>query len=241
MDSNLHNPIPCSQFEALLSDALDGMLAPEAGQAFEEHKRSCLVCGPMFTEAKQGMLWLQTLEEVEPPKNLVHNILAATTMAQIQEQVTTRSDQSGWAARLWQKLRSGSGAMQPRFVTSFAMAFFSLSLTFTLTGVRLDKVDWHPQALKKSVVLQYTQVENRVVKYYSNMRFVYEIESRVRELRKAAGPSEDEGKPQTQPKEKKRKDDNSDTSGSPQNRREQYSQELDNGMIAYLKTSNEGA
>ena len=44
----------------------------------------------MFTEAEQGMRWLQTLEEVEPPKNLVHNILAATTMAQIREQAATR-------------------------------------------------------------------------------------------------------------------------------------------------------
>jgi hypothetical protein len=243
MDKELHNPMQCSQFEALLSDALDGILSPEASEAFETHSQTCPVCGPQFAEAKQGMFWLGTLHEIEPPKNLLHNILAATTMADAAKpQATPIQDPSGWAARMWKKAwPDKGGAMQPRFVTSFAMAFFSLSLTFSLTGVRLDKVDWHPQALKKSVVLQYTQVENRVVKYYANMRLVYEIESRVRELRKAAGPSEDQGKAQEPPKEKKHKDDNDDTSGRPENRREQYSQELDNGTLAYLKTSNEGA
>lgn len=72
------------------------------------------------------------------------------------------------------------------------MAFFSLSLTLSLAGVKvsdLARMDWHPSALRKSVVLQYTQIEAKVMRYYDNMRLVYEVESRVQQLKKAAAPS----------------------------------------------------
>lgn len=242
MDKDLHNPISCSQFEALLADALDGILSEEMSQAFEEHTQSCLVCGPMFAETRQGMLLLQALPELGPPRNLVHNVLVATTGAEAtKNEVRPAVKQPGLLSRLWSRVvPRGTGVMQPRFVTSFAMAFFSLSLTFSLAGIRVKDLPKSPSAVKRVVVLQYTQIENRVVRYYENMRLVYEIESRVRELRKATAPAEDEGKPQEQPK-KKDKNNNSDTSDHEQNRHEHYSQELDNGMIAYLKTSNEGA
>ena len=136
------------------------------------------------------------------------------------------------------------GVLQPRFVTSFAMAFFSLSLTLTLAGVRikdLARVDLRPSSIKKAVVLEYTQIESKVVKYYENMRVVYEIESRVQELKKSSAPAEEEGKPQEQPKEeKKNKNDNNDTSDKPEKKQE-HDTNLENGLVAGLKTSNEGA
>jgi len=246
MTKDFQNGIQCSQFEALLSDALDGVLSEESRRAFDAHHSSCPLCGPMFAEAQQGMLWVQSLAEVEPPRNLVHNILAATSMAAAvkSEGAPAAAAKVGWIARLWKPVsRPLSGVMQPRFVTSFAMAFFSLSLTLGLGGVKLKDLahmDLRPSSIKKTVVLQYTQIESRVVKYYENMRVVYEIESRVRELRKSA-PAEEEGKPQEQPKEeKKNKNDNNDTSGQPEKKQEQYSN-LENGLVAGLKTSNEGA
>src|SRR5260221_4453644 len=73
--------LQCSQFEALLADALDGLLTAEFQRDFTAHGRTCPLCGPMLAEAREGMLWLESLEDVEPPRNLVHNILAATSMA----------------------------------------------------------------------------------------------------------------------------------------------------------------
>jgi predicted anti-sigma-YlaC factor YlaD len=72
----------CSQFEALLADALDGTLRAEARGAFDAHRQSCGVCGPMFLETREGMLLLEAVPELEPPRNLVHNILAATSLAE---------------------------------------------------------------------------------------------------------------------------------------------------------------
>src|SRR5436305_10500748 len=119
MAKEFQNDMQCSQFETLLSDALDGILPEKVGHAFEEHSRSCAVCGPLFSETRQGMLLLETLEEVEPPRNLVHNILAATSAAAAEksEAASAVVKKQGMPARLW-KWSPGvfTGRLQPRFV-----------------------------------------------------------------------------------------------------------------------------
>ena len=78
--------IECSEFEALLSDALDtdfrgneARLSPALRERFEAHRRVCSICGPLFADVQAGQQWLRALEPVEPPVHLVHNILAATS------------------------------------------------------------------------------------------------------------------------------------------------------------------
>ena len=48
------------------------------------------------------------------------------------------------------------------------------------------KVDLRPTALRHA----YNDAQIKVVKYYDNIRFVYEIESKVRELKRANTPPE---------------------------------------------------
>ena len=247
------NEMQCSRFEALLADALgddddagNGVLSEEARRTFQAHAANCVACGLILSETREGMLWLRTLEELEPPKNLVHNILSATSAAEAaKEPPTAKVLQPGWIARLWKPVRGVlAGAIQPRFATSFSMAFFSLSLTLTLAGVKLKDlghVDWRPNSVGKAVVLEYTQVETRIVRYYNNMRLVYEIESRVGELKKNSGAEQKNQTPTQEPRENKKKKDNNDTSGRPEHRQDNYSQEMDYAVIAYLKMSHEGA
>ena len=68
----------CAEFDALLSDALDGLLTGDKSESFQAHARVCTVCGPLYSEADAGRRWLKSLGEIEPPANLVHNILVAT-------------------------------------------------------------------------------------------------------------------------------------------------------------------
>jgi hypothetical protein len=246
MTEKNQNGMECSRFEALLSDALDGLLPEEISRAFQVHAESCAACGPILAEARQGMRWLRILEEVQPPANLLHNILAATSAVEpTREPERSEALQSGWAGRLWKPIRGAfAGAMKPRFATSFSMAFFSLSLTLTLAGVRLKDlthIDWRPASLGKAVVLQYTQVESKVVRYYNNMRLVYEIQSRVGELRKSSGTEQKNENVPEQPKPDKKKKDNNDTSGRPEQRQDNYSQETEYAVIAYLTPGDEGA
>jgi hypothetical protein len=185
------------------------------------------------------MLLLRGLEELEPPKNLVHNILAVTTRTEARFGAAAETPvHAGWLDRVRESLTL-SRLMHSRFVTSFAMAFFSLSLTLTLAGVRISDVkniDWHPSALRKSVVLGFTQVEAKVTSYYENLRLVYEVQAKVRELRKNAAPAPGTGNDNKQQNRNAAPDD----SVRPQ-QQENYSRELDGSVIAKSASRPEGA
>ena len=116
---------------------------------------------------------------------------------------------------------------QPRFAMSFGMAFFSLSISLSLAGVKVSdvrQVDLRPSAIKRT----YYETSGRVVKYYENIRFVYEIESRVREFKRVTAPAGTES-PRRQNKEQK----NNNTSGEPeQNQERNYSQGENQPVLA---------
>ncbi|MGH9571649.1 MAG: hypothetical protein ACRD4F_18560 [Candidatus Angelobacter sp.] len=235
MSNGLQSEMECGQFEALLAEALDGALAAQIRPKFEEHGRNCGVCGPMLAQAREGMLLLRALPEADAPKNLVHNILAATSLAEVRARADGATPEAAarqsWLERLIHgpaKGRVGRPswvALHSRFVTSFCMAFFSLSLTLAMAGVRISslaKIDWHPTAVKKSVVLEYTQLEARVQRYYDNMRLVVELEARVRGLKRAAEPAP-ENNNRNKPEQQNRNS-TPDTSGHPREH-EDYSQD----------------
>jgi hypothetical protein len=230
-DQSKHGML-CSEFDALLTDALDGTLAGEKLNQFHVHAQGCRVCGPLFAEIEGGRRLLHSLQEVEPPAYLVNNILAATTgldttrmriPGQAGQQLSWLDRLQGWVAPITQPVFAT--IRQPRFAMSFGMAFFSLSMGLNLAGVKLADlrhVDLRPSA----VVREYHITSGRVVKYYENIRFVYEIESRVRDFKRATTPAEP-----APTQEQHRKDNN--TSGQPEQRQERnYSQGENQPVLA---------
>lgn len=235
MAGQQHNGIQCSEFDALLSQAIDGTLSGERLEAFEAHGRTCQLCGPMLRDAEAGRSWLKSLEEVEPPAYLVNNILLATSGVAAGK-ATARAT---WGQRIGSWIDAilspvVSVARQPRFAMSFGMAFFTLSVTLSIAGVRLSDVR-HISLRPSTVRRTYYETQGRVVKYYENIRFVYEIESRVRQLKQAA-PAEE--RPETQPtnnNENKKKN----SSGQPEKQERNYSQEGTHVMYASLPAAGD--
>jgi hypothetical protein len=96
------------------------------------------------------------------------------------------------ASPVWQRpsvILLRKTVFEPRMALVAAMAFFSISLTLNLVGVKLTSfraADLEPQAMRRAVTRQYAQANARVVHYYENLRIVYEVESRVHQLRQAA-------------------------------------------------------
>jgi len=228
----------CAEFEALLAEALDGALAGAARQRFDEHRTSCADCGPLYADAAAGLSWMKSLQEVEPPRNLVHNILTATSG---QEAKAEAGDPvRGWT-RGWLKpalFPLYAAVRQPRFAMSAAMAFFSVSLMMQVTGVKLSdlrQVDLRPSAIQSSAVRGYNETSSKVVKYYENIRLVYEIQTRMQELKDAARPE-----PQAQPTAPKKDDKkNNDTSGQPDREKEkQYSRENRELLLASARAGH---
>jgi len=235
------NRMHCAEFDALLSQAIDGTLAGERLATFETHGRDCKLCGPLLQEADAGRTWLKSMAEVEPPEDLLTNILLRTSGVLTRQRAGQRVTTS-WMDRVGE-LASAifspvvAVARQPRFAMSFGMAFFTLSVTLSLAGVKLSDLrhlDLRPSAVRRN----YYETQGRVVKYYENIRFVYEIESRVRQLKQAATPAE---QPREQPqndnndRKDKEKDKNNTTSGQPEQKQERnYSQEGNQPVFASL-------
>src|SRR6266849_5123924 len=90
MADEIKSGMHCAEFETLLFDAVDGTLLAGTLTRFGTHASGCETCGALFAEAQAGQQWLRSLAEVEPPKNLVHNILAKTSGVEerYSEQVT---------------------------------------------------------------------------------------------------------------------------------------------------------
>lgn len=71
---------------------------------------------------------------------------------------------------------------QPRLAMTAAMAFFSIALTLNLTGVKLSNLhasNFTPSGLRRSVA----DMSASATRSFQNMRVVYQVESRVSELR----------------------------------------------------------
>jgi hypothetical protein len=205
MEDKIKNGLQCAEFDALLSEALDEKLFGSKLEGFQAHAKVCTVCGPLMADVDAGKHWLKGLEEIEPPDSLIENILVATTGIDTFRLRSKARPQSSWLGRIrdWADIvfsPVAAMARQPRFAMSFGMAFFSLSISLSLAGVKLSDirhVDLRPTAIKRN----YYETSGKVVKYYENIRFVYEIESRVREFKRATTPAEAPAKKDKQHKD----------------------------------------
>ena len=75
--------------------------------------------------------------------------------------------------------------LQPRLAMTAAMAFFSVALTLDVTGIHLNQLrasELRPSSLKRS----FYAANAHVARYYDNLRVVYELESRVRDLQRSS-------------------------------------------------------
>ena len=105
---------------------------------------------------------------------------------------------------------------------SFGMAFFSLSVALSVAGVKptdLRQISLRPSALRRT----YYSTQARVVRYYENIRFVYEVESRVRGIKRNLTPAE--------PAPAKSKERKNDTSKEPEQKQERNYSQSDNRLV----------
>jgi hypothetical protein len=185
----------CDEWENLLADALDGTLTAADQAAFTRHQNECALCAQMFKETDQGKAWMQYLTvEPEVPAGLLGKILARTTETPgVGVQPGVGSPGRTQPARSWRRvmLPAVRQVLEPRLMMTAAMAFFSIALTLNLTGIKLTQLraeDLQPSRLRANLTRTFYSTNEQVTKYYENLRVVYEMESRVRELRRATAP-----------------------------------------------------
>jgi hypothetical protein len=220
MPDHTRNGMQCNEFDLLLSDALDGVLSGEGLDRFQAHASTCSTCGPLMAEAEAGRTWLKGLTEVEPPASLVNNILASTTGVDTQRlRTVARAPQPrvSW----WEQVQASflepiwATVRQPRFAMSFGMAFFALSVSLTMLGVKpadaLYLVE-HPSAVRRT----YYNMQARVVRSIDNSRSVLQLNAALRFIKRT---------PPAEPGPSKQKERKNDTTQQPEQKQERnYSQ-----------------
>jgi hypothetical protein len=216
---NIPSTPECGAWETLLTDALDGLLSPEDEAKFAAHKAVCPACAALYEESRKGREWLEFLSpEPEVPAGLLDKILARTGPGQQTDEWTGTAlplaagagTVPAFVPPVWQQpgfMARMSHAVQPRLVMTAAMAFFSIALTLNITGFSLANVhvtplrlaDLRPRTMRAYMERQLTMASVPIVRYYDHLRFVYEVQARVRELR---GQTDDKGEPRkdAQPK-----------------------------------------
>jgi len=207
---NLPNSPACGQWETLLVDAMDGLLRPEDESAFSGHMATCAACTEMFEQVRRGREWLEFLSpEPEVPSYLLDRILVETGHGKVDAGTLAVAGGVSTGGNVvtmppvWQ--RPGFKARlrrfaEPRLLMTAAMAFFSIALTMSMTGVRISGVkmsDLRPAALRSAVEKRIMTASTPIVRYYDHLRFVYEVESRMKELRRSSETAQP-----SQPKEK---------------------------------------
>jgi hypothetical protein len=190
----------CDEWENLIADALDGTLSAADAAAFARHQGECALCAQMLKETQQGKAWIEYLaEEPEVPVDLLQKILARTSGRSVSGEeaavvpgaplpVRAVPPHSAWHRVLPLVRQLARQAFEPRLMMTAAMAFFSIALTLNLTGIKLTEVragDLRPSRLRATVTRQFYSTNEQVMKYYENLRLVYEMEARVRELRRS--------------------------------------------------------
>jgi hypothetical protein len=179
----------CDECELMLTDALDGRLTPADSARFEAHTATCSTCSELLAHARSGRQWLQFLHtEPEMPSDLMDRILSRTSAgraAGLPGDLVLAGAGSGAGAHV---LRLPARRMwDNRMLMTAAMAFFSIALTLNLAGVRLTNIrlaDLAPTTLGNNLSRQFYGAKSSVVRYYYNLRFVYEVESKMRELKR---------------------------------------------------------
>ena len=192
--------LQCEEWEALLVDALDGTLTAQDSAAFQLHGETCEACGQLLEQAKKGQEWLRFLHEEPPvPADLMTKILSRTSASATTGQLQTAGAPVPIPVHkvpFWKQITVHPALRRmadTRLMMTAAMAFFSIALTLNLAGVRVGSIrlsDLKPATMRSNLSRQFYSANARVVRYYDNLRIVYEVEARVRELRRDAQSDE---------------------------------------------------
>jgi anti-sigma-K factor RskA len=160
----------CELTEARLSDYLDGLLSPDDRHAFDMHVNACEHCVPLVAGVSHLLTDLHSLEQIEPPPRLITAILNQT--------IGPRETKKGWRAAFgWVNALASA-----RFAYSAVSLVATLLILLTASGFSLRKLklaDLAPVNVYRTAERQAHRVYAQSTKFVSDLRVVYEIQSRL--------------------------------------------------------------
>jgi anti-sigma factor RsiW len=177
----------CEQTEAQLSDYLDGLLQPSEFAALQSHAASCDRCAPLLSTVSQLVGSMHELEELETPPRLVYNILDKTLGPR--DTVVTAPGFFGWLRTLGMP-RLAYGAL------SVSATFLMIASVSGFSWKHPKLADLQPANIARNADRQAHLVFARGTKFVSDLRVVYEIQTRLRQDNNEIPNSNEEPAPQ---------------------------------------------
>jgi hypothetical protein len=172
--------IDCAQFEVLLADYLDGTLPESERTRVEEHAANCEHCRELLADVQGAVQFLSRSEEIVPPPELITRIAYHAPTGRIRRPL----ERQGFISRVISEWLQP--ILQPRLAMGMAMTILSIAMLERCTGVKMQHIqpeDLSPVRVWGGIEDKAVRLKDRAVKYYENLRWVYEIEVRLRELR----------------------------------------------------------
>jgi hypothetical protein len=160
------------EIENLASDYLEGLLEPSQQAAVDAHLTECAACREMLEDVRHVLEMCRAAEDVAPKPWLVSKIMLAT----IGER------KPSWRERITAYMRP---VLQPRVAYPIAMTVFTFSIIVNAAGLNLRSLrfeDLNPRTWLGRANRQGHLMAARAEKFYYDLRVVYEIESRFRQL-----------------------------------------------------------
>jgi anti-sigma factor RsiW len=167
----------CAQFEIALSDYLDRTLPSAAKAEFEQHMASCPACAELAHDAGAALEFIERVADIEPPPELVNRLYA---IASREVRPTVRGGIRDWFRRVFHPV------LQPRMAFGLSLTILFFGMMVRCAGIperRLTAADVDPAHVLAGVEDRAHRGWERSVKFYENLRFVYQIQSRLREWR----------------------------------------------------------
>lgn len=170
----------CAEVEVLLCDYVDGDLRGEQKSALEQHVAGCSGCAELAREVQAAVNFMERAALAEPPAELMTRIL---------HQIPVSKRASGWSRLLSGVLGVRVGGwfqsiLQPRYVMGMAMTMLSFSMVARFAGIQprqLRPADLDPAKIWMTVDDRAHRAWDRAIKSYENLRWVIEIQSRLKE------------------------------------------------------------
>jgi hypothetical protein len=163
----------CADVEILLCDYVDDTIHGAQKTALEEHLAGCSACSELAADIKGAVGFIERAAVVEPPAELLTRILHVTP--------TMRAPwwKRGFLGRWFESI------LQPRYAMGMAMTILSFAMVARFSPVQIRQLrpaDLDPVKIFLSVDDRAHRTWDRTMKYYENLRWVIELQSRVKEI-----------------------------------------------------------
>jgi anti-sigma factor RsiW len=163
----------CAEIEILICEYVEGTLGADLKSEVERHFDLCPGCAELAKDSAAAIAFMERAAEVEPPPELITRILFDAPWTKGQ----SKSKAWAWVRGLL------SPILQPKFAMGMAMTILSLSIMAKFVGPvqKIKPEDLSPTHVWASVEDRASRTWARTVKFYENLKFVYQIQTTLRE------------------------------------------------------------